>query len=583
MRIATLNNNQYYDLRLNFPYNKDLVVKCNQLTQKLTWKRFRYDGELKAWLFSMPDLEEVLRQFPSVEVEEGIYEDYIKIKTKAVEQVKQVQESKTVPLEFKFVNGEEPFLYQKIGVNFAIQNKKCGIFDEVRLGKLYQSAGVIYVENIQKVLVICTASPQTNWQRKLSALTGREANIVTDSFQEGLNILSYTGLQRFAQKIEKVKKGKLVEEWKWNDDTIWDLVVVDESHKTKSGKSSIRGALTEQVCKRADRVLLLTGTPMPTRPKDLLSQIRMMDKLEEFESEWNFLLRYCAGRKTRFGWDFSGSSHLDELNEKLSKFTIRRLRKDVWKDIPETIEDATYLDLPESNKYYELQAKLNRELIEANEYYKNTYKSLAGKNKLERAEVLIALKDDPKWKSLTSLVIVKIEKLKKELARQKVLIMPEILDEYVENITKVVVFSIHKEPVNKLHGLYKHNSVLITGDVDPSDRQDLIDKFNNHKDIIFAFVTMGTCNEGLDFSAANYVIHTELDWTPDNHTQASGRILNPEKKDPTSANYLVFANTIEDDIIEILLNKSKNIEKTVGGSMLTKIFNRMMEDNTNGF
>jgi SNF2 family DNA or RNA helicase len=89
---------------------------------------------------------------------------------------------------------------------------------------------------------------------------------------------------------------------------------------------------------------------------------------------------------------------------------------------------------------------------------------------------------------------------------------------------------------------------------------------------------MGTCDVGLDFSGANYIIHVELDWTPDNHTQMSGRILNPEKKEPTSSTYLVFGNTIEDDIIEMLLNKSKDIEQTIGGAMLTKIFNRIMED-----
>jgi len=578
MRIVRLENNQYYNLMLRFSYDKDLVVKCNQITGKLTWKRFKYDGGLKAWLFQLPDLETILKEFPATDVEEGIYEDYMRSKNQLEEKVAQVQESKATPLEFKFADGTEPFLYQKIGVNFAIQNKKCGIFDEVRLGKLYQAAGVIYHINPAKTLVICTGSIITNWQRKLKSLTNCDSHRVPEQFQDGINIVNYDSLQKYARKVEKMKKGKLVTEWLWNDLTNWDLIIVDESHKTKSGKKSIRGTLTEQVCKRADRVILLTGTPRPTRTKDLLPQIRMMDKISEFGDEWRFLTRHCAAKKTRFGWDTNGNSNLEELNEILSKFTIRRLRKDVWTDIPATKEDATYLDLPESAKYYELQAKLNRELVEASEYYRDTYRALAGKNKIERAEVLLTLKEDQKWKSLTSLVIVKIEKLKKELARQKILVLPEILEEYLDNKTKVVVASIHKDPVKKLYEMYADNSILITGEDKIDDRQGIIDRFNQDPNIVFAFVTMGTCDVGLDFSGANYIIHVELDWTPDNHTQMSGRILNPEKKEPTSSTYLVFGNTIEDDIIEMLLNKSKDIEQTIGGAMLTKIFNRIMED-----
>ena len=933
MRIIRLDNNPYYNLQLKFHYDKNLVVKCNQITGKLTWKRFKYDGVLKSWLFKLSDLEIVLKEFPATEVEEGVYEDYMRHKNQLQEKVTQIQESKATPLEFKFLNGEEPYLYQKIGVNFAIQNKKCGIFDEVRLGKLYQAAGVIYHVNPKNTLVICTGSTITNWQRKLKTLTNYDSHIVPEQFTEGINIINYDSLQKYSRKVEKMKKGKPVTEWLWNDLTEWDLIIVDESHKAKSGKKSIRGTLTEQVCKRAERVILLTGTPRPTRTKDLLPQIRMMGKISEFGDEWRFLTRHClpgdapilmgdltekaikdikegdivigwdrtlskkypsnkpqrklketevigvykrqsklqkvilqngytvictpdhkwlnyrsestrpelefnkakagkigrfgclsatkicyiyspsknklkvtdnykrgyiygalsgdghcvenrhikyhyfkdkktsdfkeyaigigvrdiaiidrlkeyfdyfgltshvrkrsdglmslsssnaetyrfikaikftnketyrgflggiydtegsghhisqyhsknrktheiirkaltafnisfseridsrgklgftfhkgrkgiisffelttpvlgrklksyffkcAGRfvtdvqyikkiiplrglhdvytietktgnyvaygcgskncdakKTRFGWDTNGNSNLEELNEILSKFTIRRLRKDVWTDIPATKEDATYLDLPESAKYYELQAKLNRELVEASEYYRDTYRALAGKNKIERAEVLLALKEDQKWKSLTSLAIVKIEKLKKELARQKILVLPEILEEYLDNKTKVVVASIHKDPVKKLYEMYADNSILITGEDKIDDRQGIIDKFNQDPNIVFAFVTMGTCDVGLDFSGANYIIHVELDWTPDNHTQMSGRILNPEKKEPTSSTYLVFGNTIEDDIIEMLLNKSKDIEQTIGGAMLTKIFNRIMED-----
>lgn len=49
-------------------------------------------------------------------------------------------------------------------------------------------------------------------------------------------------------------------------------------------------------------------------------------------------LRYCDGKQTHFGWDFSGSSHMDELKILLeSHFMIRRLKKDVIKQLPSKI------------------------------------------------------------------------------------------------------------------------------------------------------------------------------------------------------------------------------------------------------
>lgn len=49
-------------------------------------------------------------------------------------------------------------------------------------------------------------------------------------------------------------------------------------------------------------------------------------------------LRYCAGQKTTFGWDFTGSSNMQEL-QLLLKTTcmIRRLKADVLNQLPSKI------------------------------------------------------------------------------------------------------------------------------------------------------------------------------------------------------------------------------------------------------
>ena len=53
MEIKELQNNPYYNLQLRFMYQADLVARCNKLSKALSWKKFKYDGDLKAWLFTL--------------------------------------------------------------------------------------------------------------------------------------------------------------------------------------------------------------------------------------------------------------------------------------------------------------------------------------------------------------------------------------------------------------------------------------------------------------------------------------------------------------------------------------------------
>lgn len=48
--------------------------------------------------------------------------------------------------------------------------------------------------------------------------------------------------------------------------------------------------------------------------------------------------RYCNGKNTLYGWDFSGSSNMKELKIVLeTQFMIRRLKSDVLKQLPQKV------------------------------------------------------------------------------------------------------------------------------------------------------------------------------------------------------------------------------------------------------
>ncbi|KKK71730.1 hypothetical protein LCGC14_2910990, partial [marine sediment metagenome] len=56
---------------------------------------------------------------------------------------------------------------------------------------------------------------------------------------------------------------------------------------------------------------------------------------------WGYASKNCNARQRAFGWDFTGSSHLDELQDKLrGSIMVRRLKKDVLSELPPKIRQV---------------------------------------------------------------------------------------------------------------------------------------------------------------------------------------------------------------------------------------------------
>ena len=69
---------------------------------------------------------------------------------------------------------------------------------------------------------------------------------------------------------------------------------------------------------KAKRVVMLTGTPISSRPKELFPLIHRLDPAS-FPNFFEFAKVYCNAHRTRFGWDFNGASNLESLQDKLRR------------------------------------------------------------------------------------------------------------------------------------------------------------------------------------------------------------------------------------------------------------------------
>lgn len=121
-------------------------------------------------------------------------------------------------------------------------------------------------------------------------------------------------------------------------------IIIDESHNLKNHKAKVTQS-AGKLCKAAKRVVLLSGTPALSRPKELYSQLSLInDKC--FNSFFDYAKRYCDMQQTPYGLDASGQSNLQELEIVLrKKFMIRRKKDEVLGSLPNKKQEVIKLDL----------------------------------------------------------------------------------------------------------------------------------------------------------------------------------------------------------------------------------------------
>ena len=135
------------------------------------------------------------------------------------------------------------------------------------------------------------------------------------------------------------------------------MVIIDEAHYVQNVQAQ-RTKLINDLVKNVDRLWLLTGTPMTSRPINYFNLLSLVDS--PVAKNWMaYVVRYCSGYQFKVGnrkvWNVMGASHLEELRDRTSSTVLRRLKEDVL-DLPDKIITPVYLRL-KSKDYEELMGE----------------------------------------------------------------------------------------------------------------------------------------------------------------------------------------------------------------------------------
>ncbi|XP_039293290.1 SWI/SNF-related matrix-associated actin-dependent regulator of chromatin subfamily A-like protein 1 isoform X2 [Nilaparvata lugens] len=509
--------------RVQMDYNQKALDLFKTIPGKM------YDSKSRDWNFPLTEHKtliskcDVLR--PQVHINplpQFIIKHFITKRKNSTESYKDIDIS---PVESTLRNYLYPFQIE--GVQFGVsKDGKCLIADDMGLGKTIQALGIAsYYRNDWPLLIVCPSSMRYQWLEDVCRLlpsvpmhnifvlkTGKD--YIEESLVKVL-ILSYDLLGRMSKLLNSIKFG---------------VIILDESHSLKSGASQ-RSKTALDMVKHLSRVILLSGTPALSRPVELYTQLVAMQP-NFFGNFREYAKRYCDAKQNRFGWDNSGSSHVDELKIVLeSKFMIRRLKQDVLTQLPSKVRQVVILNSDTIKTTKEMQSFHDT----------LTHDQLSHSEK--RSQIMLYYG---------------------ETGKNKLKAVCEYIEKLLDENKKFLCFAHHREVLDGICQTLIKKSVKfirIDGRVQTDERKRLCDDFQTNSSCRVAVLSIKAANTGLTLTAAHLVVFAELFWNPGDLFQAEDRVHRIGQVDSVHIQYLLAKGTCDDFMWPLIESKLTVLNK----------------------
>lgn len=471
------------------------------------------------------------------------------------------------------------FEFQKEGVKKMLSMEtNILLADEMGLGKTVQ--GAVYLalkKNSVPALIVCPASLKMNWCREIEKWThyktyiidGRNPQYLTKEFIDkypvwiiNYDILGVENKKEKEEEMERRKRAKAmgypcrkkqVKVDGWCDELIkhnFQTIICDEVQYIAEPET-IRARAILQISKalQNSKKLFISGTPYETKTSQFFTCLSILDPLN-FNNRYKYLMRYCDPVKTFFGWKFDGLSNADELHEKISKFMIRRLKKDVLTQLPPKIRAVVPMQVSaqERKLYDEVDWQFEQDIISGAKDKKAQIGHIAH---LKQASYKAKEKAVIKW----------------------------IKDYLTFQNKKLVVFIYHHATYDALMREFGYCSVGLTGATPPNERQKVVDRFQNNEKVYLFIGQIKASGVGLTLTKASATCFVEFGNSFPQHCQAEDRVHRiGQTADSVIAYYLILPNSIEESIMQNINRRGRHIEQVMNGKSEQDFFNDWDED-----
>lgn len=248
---------------------------------------------------------------------------------------------------------------------------------------------------------------------------------------------------------------------------------------------------------------------------------------------------------------------LEELNRHIKPFILRRMKKDVLKELPPKIEHNLVVDMTDEQKklYAAYLASAKNEIDE----------EIKGKgfnkSKIKIFSVLTRLRQiccDPS---------VFVEDFKGESG--KMLALNDLVEESLEQGHKILLFSQFTSVLKNITKVLDKNSIkylYLDGNTKSEDRMDLCKEFNTGDAKLF-LISLKAGGTGLNLTGADTVIHFDPWWNPAVEEQATDRAHRIGQEKTVEVIKLLAKGTIEEKIFNLQEEKKRIINNVINEDM----------------
>ncbi|GAA0079090.1 DEAD/DEAH box helicase [Clostridium sp. CTA-5] len=409
--------------------------------------------------------------------------------------------------------------------------------DEMGLGKTIQIISFLLSESNKKSLVITPTSLIYNWYEefrkfapslKIGIVHGELKNrtkVLEDIKKYDVLITTYGTLRNDCLKYENIK---------------FDNLIIDEAQNINNPKSKV----TESVKSINAKIkFALTGTPIENNLIDLWSL-------------FDFIMPGYIFSKEVFSKRFINKDEKSkqELRIMIKPYILRRLKRDVIKELPDKIENKFFVEMTtDQKKIYKTYIKDIQNKLKQIENSNNRITIFSYLTRLRQLCL------DP------SLIVEEYEG-----GSGKINIAKELIKKSIENNHKILLFSQFTSVLYKVCNELKNEKIeylYLDGSTPSKERIRLVEEFNNNKELKIFLISLKAGGTGLNLTSADMVIHFDPWWNPAIEEQATDRAHRIGQKNVVQVIKLITKESIEEKILLLQEDKKSLIEDIITGEL----------------
>jgi len=408
--------------------------------------------------------------------------------------------------------------------------------DEMGLGKTIQTITFLLSEKDKKSLIITPTSLIYNWKQEFDKFApSLKIGIVHGDKNDRIKILNNICDYDIILTTYGTLKNDVLE---YGDINFYYLIL-DEGQNINNPESQ-NAKLIKKI--KSKSRFVLTGTPIE-------------NNLIELWALFDFIMPGYLYTKQEFSSKFikQEDNYMEDLKILISPYILRRIKKDVIKEIPEKIESKFLVEMTDGQK------KIYKAIIK--DIQNNINNPKINKNNITIFSYLTKLRQvclDP------SILIDSYTG-----GSGKINIAQELI---LENIKehKILLFSQFTTVLSRISHVLKLQNVkfaYLDGNIPSKNRVEIVDEFNNNKDIRVFLISLKAGGIGLNLTSADIVIHFDPWWNLSVEDQATDRAHRIGQKQVVKVIKLIAKDTIEEKILLLQEDKKEMIDNVITGDL----------------